>query len=316
MLTARAFDGITQEPIDVPIRVRTVSAGEIIIRDDDGELATILPRKEATTISIDKPGYYPVERQLNVELTIPEEDLLDFDETDIEEEVLRQAKSEVRDSLRRELDESEDEDVLKIAAELEAEAAELDSISKSDEEAQRRRQQLIDETIRVAKEERESKLAELRKDLEAEAEAQVKREEAERLKEESSYKEVTEDIELVPLKEGQVVRLDNIWFDANKWSLRPESATELDHVVKFLKDNPNIYAEIGGHTNGLPTHEFCDTLSANRAKVVVDYLVTAAIPQNRLTWKGYGKREPIATNNTLVGRKRNQRVELKIVKVE
>ena len=71
--------------------------------------------------------------------------------------------------------------------------------------------------------------------------------------------------------------------------------------------------EIGGHTNGIPEHAYCDRLSTQRAKAVAEYLVRRGIKQGRLKYKGYGKRQPVATNKTPDGRKRNQRVEIKIL---
>ena len=120
---------------------------------------------------------------------------------------------------------------------------------------------------------------------------------------------------MVPLKEGQVIRINNLYFRANKSFLLRESYEELDKVAAFLEDNPGIAVEIGGHTNGLPSHEFCNELSDARAKRVYDYFVEQGIPANRLSWKGYGKTEPIADNSTLQGRKKNQRVELKIISI-
>ena len=132
----------------------------------------------------------------------------------------------------------------------------------------------------------------------------------------STYKEVTADIEMIPIREGTVIRLNNIYFEANKSDLRPESSSALDELVTFLKTNPNIYVEIGGHTNGLPSDGFCQKLSNDRANKVVEYLIANGIPADHLTWKGYGKTQPIADNATVTGRRQNQRVELKVMKVE
>ena len=81
-------------------------------------------------------------------------------------------------------------------------------------------------------------------------------------------------------------------------------------------DNPGSVIEVGGHTNGIPSHEFCDQLSTERAKAVAQFLVDKGLPASRLTYKGYGKRKPVASNNTPDGRARNQRVEIKIVRLE
>lgn len=130
------------------------------------------------------------------------------------------------------------------------------------------------------------------------------------------YSEVTADIVLIPIREGTIIQLDNIFFEANKSDLKLESSASLDELAEFLLSNPNIYVEIGGHTNGLPNDAFCQKLSNDRAKNVVDYLTAKGISPSHLTWKGYGKTMPIADNATAAGRKKNQRVELKIIKVE
>ncbi|MBK8344531.1 MAG: OmpA family protein [Bacteroidetes bacterium] len=132
----------------------------------------------------------------------------------------------------------------------------------------------------------------------------------------SVYAEVTADVELIPIRAGTVIQLDNIFFEANKSDLKPESSASLDELAEFLLSNPNIYVEIGGHTNGLPNDAFCQKLSDERAKNVVAYLMAKGVPATHLTSRGYGKTQPIADNATAAGRKKNQRVELKIIKVE
>lgn len=129
------------------------------------------------------------------------------------------------------------------------------------------------------------------------------------------YKEVNDSIYMIPIREGQVLTLDAVFFDANKSRIRDESYAQLDEMAGFLLDNPNIVVEIGGHTNGLPEHEFCNRLSSDRAEKVALYFYEKGVPRDRVSWKGYGKTEPIADNATLAGRKKNQRVELKIIEI-
>jgi outer membrane protein OmpA-like peptidoglycan-associated protein len=168
-------------------------------------------------------------------------------------------------------------------------------------------------------------VAELEKRLETEfkgsdsiSKEEIIKEIADELKptKDSLYSEVTADVELIPIKAGTIIQLDNIFFEANKSDLKPESSASLDELAEFLLSNPNIYVEIGGHTNGLPPDAFCQKLSDDRAKNVVTYLITKGIPADHLSSKGYGKTQPIADNATTEGRKKNQRVELKIIKVE
>jgi len=117
------------------------------------------------------------------------------------------------------------------------------------------------------------------------------------------------------IRKGQTIEIENLYFKADVASINSESYEVLDEIYDFLKDNEDITVEIGGHTNGTPSHEYCDRLSEDRAKVVAEYLVQKGISEERLTYKGYGKRKAIASNLTKEGRKKNQRVEIKILKI-
>jgi len=82
------------------------------------------------------------------------------------------------------------------------------------------------------------------------------------------------------------------------------------------KKGPQVVIEIGGHTNNLPADDFCDKLSGDRAKSVAEFLYEKGIKEVRIAHKGYGKRKPIASNKSKSGRKKNQRVEIKILRVD
>ncbi|HMP13230.1 MAG TPA: OmpA family protein [Saprospiraceae bacterium] len=115
------------------------------------------------------------------------------------------------------------------------------------------------------------------------------------------------------LKEGSTIRLDNLYFEVNKAVITNGSYAVLDEIYAFLSRNPEVIVEIGGHTNGVCDDEYCNRLSTNRAKAVYDYIVKKGIDKNRLQYKGYGRRQPIADNNTPDGRRKNQRVEIKVL---
>ncbi len=117
------------------------------------------------------------------------------------------------------------------------------------------------------------------------------------------------------LREGQTIRTNEIYFEADRSVIQDASDERLDDIYLFLVQNPDVYIEVGGHTNGLPPPEYCDELSTQRAKAVADYLVSKGILRERVSYKGYGKRQPIATNETLEGRRKNQRVEIKILRI-
>lgn len=130
------------------------------------------------------------------------------------------------------------------------------------------------------------------------------------------FKEIIQDFELIPKKTGVIIEMKNILFQVNSSVLEDTSYTELDRVVKFLKENPLLEIEIRGHTNSLCDDNYCNLLSGKRAKSVMDYFISHGIQPQRLTYKGYGKTIPIAENSTTIGRQKNQRVEFMITKVE
>lgn len=117
------------------------------------------------------------------------------------------------------------------------------------------------------------------------------------------------------IKEGQTIAIPNLYFKADTAAISYDSFEVLNEVYDFMAHHKDVKIEIGGHTNGTPNHEFCDKLSTDRARAVAEYLVKKGIEADRLTFKGYGKRKPIANNLTKSGRKKNQRVEIKITKI-
>lgn len=123
------------------------------------------------------------------------------------------------------------------------------------------------------------------------------------------------DISRSELKAGSTIRIDNLYFEANEAIILQNSSTVLDEMYNFLNRNPDMVVEVGGHANGLASTTQADRLSAERAKAIYDYLIKKGIPENRLKYKGYGKRKPIASDNTATGRQKNQRVEIKILSI-
>jgi len=117
------------------------------------------------------------------------------------------------------------------------------------------------------------------------------------------------------LRVGQTIRIDKLYFTADSYEITPKSFQALDDLYNFLRENQNVKLEIGGHTNNTPSTEYCDRLSTNRAKSVAEYLVAKGVSVKQLEYKGYGKRVPVVSNKTADGRKRNQRVEVKILEL-
>ncbi len=114
---------------------------------------------------------------------------------------------------------------------------------------------------------------------------------------------------------GQKIKIEKLYFEADSTRISEDSYEVLEEVASFLKANDNIKVEIGGHTNGIPKHDYCDQISTARARAVANHLIELGVAVENLEYKGYGKRQPIASNNSIAGRKRNQRVEIKVLKV-
>ncbi len=131
----------------------------------------------------------------------------------------------------------------------------------------------------------------------------------------TGYQEIEKQLNLIPLKEGAVFPLNNIFFDVNMAEIKSQSESELNRVFLFLQSNPQLSIEIGGHTNGWCSAEFAKDLSRNRSEAVYQYLINKGISKDRLSYMGYGKTDPVATNKTQAGRRQNQRVELKIIDI-
>lgn len=125
---------------------------------------------------------------------------------------------------------------------------------------------------------------------------------------------------LQPIVIDQAVVVNNVYYDFNKASLRPESFVELDKLVAFFEANPNITVELSAHTDSKGSDAYNQNLSEARAKSVVDYLVSKGIDKSKLLAKGYGETQPVADNENAdgsdnpEGRQQNRRTEFKVVK--
>ncbi len=98
------------------------------------------------------------------------------------------------------------------------------------------------------------------------------------------------DFILAAMTKPQVI--ENIFYDYNKATLRPESKQALDSMVQVLNDNPYITIEMGSHTDRVGSDEYNNKLSEARAKSVVDYLIENGVDSARLQYHGYGKTRP------------------------
>ncbi len=130
----------------------------------------------------------------------------------------------------------------------------------------------------------------------------------------AGFLEIHKDLYLVPIEIGAVVRLNNVFFDFDKWDLRPESFVELDRVVKLLNENPAIEIEMSAHTDSYGSDDYNFKLSDNRARSVMNYIISKGIATSRIISQGYGETKPFTLNDTPENRQLNRRVELTILK--
>lgn len=129
----------------------------------------------------------------------------------------------------------------------------------------------------------------------------------------TSYLEIALNMEMSKLQANATSVLRNIFFDYGKSILKPASTTEIERLLTLLKAHPKMTLEISGHTDNISSKKFNQELSKKRANSVANYLIKKGIDRNRFKTKGYAFSKPIASNKTKEGRKRNRRVEFKIL---
>lgn len=117
------------------------------------------------------------------------------------------------------------------------------------------------------------------------------------------------DVYLEPIHAGVVTTLNNIFFETDEYALQAKSETELDRVVQFLEENPEVEIEIAGHTDDVGNAAYNQQLSQRRAQAVYEYLQEAGIAADRMRAKGYGQTEPTVPNETEENRRQNRRIE-------
>jgi len=125
------------------------------------------------------------------------------------------------------------------------------------------------------------------------------------------------DLLLSKFKVNQVFRLENIYYDFDKWNIRADAATELDKVVAFMNENSPISIELGSHTDCRGTFKYNERLSERRAESAVNYIVSHGISKDRITAKGYGEYQLVnkcadGVDCTPEEHQANRRTEVKI----
>lgn len=122
-------------------------------------------------------------------------------------------------------------------------------------------------------------------------------------------------IEVSRVEPDMVIALNNIFFDFDKFTLKAESFPELNRIVTLMKEKATMTVEIAGHTDATGPDQYNLSLSERRAKAVSNYLVEKGIAADRITTTFFGKTKPKESNETKEGRRKNRRVEFKILKM-
>ena len=115
-----------------------------------------------------------------------------------------------------------------------------------------------------------------------------------------------------PVDDNTWFNFDRLLFDTGKATLQPSSQEQLDNIANILKAYPTVHVKIGGYTDNTGDPSANMTLSAERAKNVMDALVSAGIDPSRLTSEGYGDQFPVGDNSTEEGRAKNRRIALRV----
>jgi outer membrane protein OmpA-like peptidoglycan-associated protein/tetratricopeptide (TPR) repeat protein len=122
-------------------------------------------------------------------------------------------------------------------------------------------------------------------------------------------------IALAPIKLASSFVFTQVLFDNNSFALLTASLPELNKLVQILEENPSMYIQISGYTDNIGKASDNLILSTNRAKAIVNYLSDKGIATERLSYKGFGSDNPIATNDTPEGRALNRRTSFTITRL-
>src|SRR5262249_47111095 len=107
-----------------------------------------------------------------------------------------------------------------------------------------------------------------------------------------------------------IVNMSDVLFDTGRYTLKPGAREKLAKISSIILAHPGLTMQIEGHTNSVGGDEFNQQLSERRAGSVRDFLAEQGVPRNSITARGFGKTQPVASNDTAEGRQRNRRIEL------
>jgi len=129
----------------------------------------------------------------------------------------------------------------------------------------------------------------------------------------SAYTEVVRNLYLAPMEVGEIIQMNNLFFELGSSKLQPESYPEIKRLALMLKSHPTLEIEVVGHTDNIGDEAFNRQLSLLRSQEVIKVLSNIGVDNNRITAIGYGSTQPSDTNDTPEGRHNNRRVEFVIL---
>ncbi|MDR2857885.1 MAG: OmpA family protein [Novosphingobium sp.] len=125
-------------------------------------------------------------------------------------------------------------------------------------------------------------------------------------------------VDISPTDNGQAILVnlpEGVTFDVDSTALQPNFRPTLDQIAQSLSQYPDSLIDVYGHTDSTGSEQYNQTLSENRARTVAGYLEMRGVSPSRIRSQGFGETLPVADNNTEEGRRRNRRVEIKIVPI-
>jgi outer membrane protein OmpA-like peptidoglycan-associated protein len=125
-------------------------------------------------------------------------------------------------------------------------------------------------------------------------------------------------VDIAPTDNGQAILVnlpEGVTFDVGSTVLQPSFRPTLDQIAQNLNQYPNSLIDVYGHTDSTGSDQFNQTLSENRARTVANYLSLQGVSATRIRSQGFGKTLPVADNAIEEGRRRNRRVEIKIIPI-
>ncbi|MDN4164185.1 OmpA family protein [Cytophagales bacterium LB-30] len=132
----------------------------------------------------------------------------------------------------------------------------------------------------------------------------------------TKYEELEKNLYLVPIRVGETIVLNNVYFEQGKANLLPESYPELEELARLMSENSTLSIELGGHTDNQGSANANFELSQTRVETVKSFLVSKDIEAGRINTKAYGGTRPIAPNTSEETRSRNRRVDFTVISFE